>query len=93
MISSIQSSDLYECCLFYLNGFSIEGIEVVQEHKKEVAVFTFSGEDIKKIQLKYFNGTVSVNLLDFRKSYMHLMSLIGTAKKEARKHAKQGGFK
>jgi hypothetical protein len=84
MSNLINSSDLYECALYQTQGYVIEAIRVVKENKKDIAVFTFSGKDIKKTQLEYFNGTVSVNLLDFRKSYMHLSSLIGTAKKEAK---------
>ena len=84
MSKIIMTSDLYESALYHSNGFNIENIEITRENRKEIAVFTFSGDDIGKIQLEYFNGTVTVNLLDFRRSYMHLSSLIGSAKKEAK---------
>ena len=84
MSIQVITADLYESALYHTRDFKIESIEIVKENKKEIAVFTFTGNDIKKTQLDYFNGTAEVNLLDFRRSYMHLTSLIGTAKKEAK---------
>ena len=84
MSNYVATSDLYESALYHASGFTIEGIEIIKENRKEIAVFTFSGDNIKKIQLEYFNGTIKINLLDFRSSYLHLASLIGTARKEAK---------
>ena len=84
MSSLISTSDLYEAGLYLLHGFKLEKVEIVNQNRKEMGKFSFSGEGIQKVQLDYFNAEIVVNLLEFRRAYNQLTTLVGQAKREAR---------
>ena len=81
--NQIKTADMYEAAMYESMGFKLEKIEVDTINRRQVASFYYSGEEIQRIQIKYFNGETTVNLLEFRRSYARLNSLIGNAKKEA----------
>jgi hypothetical protein len=79
---TIQTADLYESALYHSLGYPVEKVEIIRENKKLMARFSFSGEGLSQIQFDYFNNKATVNLTDFRRSYLHISILIGSAKKE-----------
>jgi hypothetical protein len=85
MTGQISTSDLYEAGFYFIQGFKLERVDVVNQNRKEMGRFTFSGDGIQKAQLVYFNGEATVNLMDFRRTYLHLNTLVGKAKKETKK--------
>jgi hypothetical protein len=83
-IKLISTQDMYEAAYYLTLGGNVESIEIVKENKKEICQFIVSGENLYQHQLDYFNAKALVNLFDFRRCYLRLHSLIGTAKKEAK---------
>ena len=84
MSNLISTTDLYEACLYLLQSFKLEKVEIITQNRKEAGKFSFSGEGIQKVQLEYFNAEAVVNLLEFRRAYNQLTTLVGQAKREAR---------
>ena len=84
MSNVIFTQDMYEASYYLTLGGNLDNIEIVKENKKEICLFIISGEDLKRAQLDYFNARAEVNLIDFRRCYLRLHSLIGTARKEAK---------
>ena len=67
--NTVTTSDIYEATYYFLNGARDFGLEVVEELKKQICKFTLSGENLTRLQQEYFQGVVTVNLFDFRRSY------------------------
>ena len=84
MSQTLITSDYYEAGFYICLGYSVEKVELVKEAKKPAGKFTFTGEGLTQAQIEYFNGQAVVNLLDFRRAYVHLNALLGSVKKEAR---------
>jgi hypothetical protein len=85
MSNQVSTSDLYEAGYYYISGFKLEKVDIVNQNRKEMGRFTFSGDGIQKAQLVYFNGEAMANLMDFRRTYFHLNTIVGKAKKETKK--------
>jgi hypothetical protein len=81
---AVTTSDMYEAGFYICLGFPVQKVEVIRENKKVIGRFTFSDETLAQAQLDYFNGQAVVNLLTFRRAYIHLNSVMGAARKEAR---------
>jgi hypothetical protein len=90
MESLIITADIYEAGYYLIQGFKLEKVEIVNQNRREMGRFTFSGEGLKSTQIVYLNGEAKVNLLDFRRAYNQLTTLVGQAKREARE-VFQGG--
>ena len=84
-MQTLVTSDYYEAGFYICLGYSVEKVEFVKEAKKPVGKFTFTGEGLTQAQIEYFNGQAMVNLLEFRRAYVHLNTLLGSVKKEAKK--------
>ena len=80
----VKTSDFYEGGFYLYLNFTLEKIEVVKENGKLSGIVTFSGEEIKKKQLDYLNSNVSVNLIDFRKCFNRLKTLIYAEQKKVK---------
>ena len=84
MSQILITSDYYEAGYYICLGYSVEKVELIKEARRPVGKFTFTGDGITQAQIEYFNGKATVNLLDFRRAYVHLNALLGSVKKEAR---------
>ncbi len=84
MLQTLITSDYYEAGYYICLGYSVEKVELAREAKKPAGKFTFTGEGLTQAQIEYFNGQATVNLLDFRRAYVHLNALLGNVKKEMR---------
>jgi hypothetical protein len=80
---------MYEAGYYICLGFTVQKAEVLKESKKVIGKFTFTGEGLTQAQIDYFNGLAVVNLLTFRRAYIHLNSIMGAARRDARLEAKQ----
>jgi ribosomal protein L44E len=60
----------------------LKRIEVTKENKREICTFCMTGQSITEAQVEYLNGSATVNLMDFRRSYMRLHSLVGNVRKQ-----------
>jgi len=86
-MSNVSTQDIYESAYFLTIGANVENVEVIKENNKLICRFCFSGVNLLQAQNDYFNARAVVNLMDFRRCFMRINSLIGTAKKEASKGA------
>ena len=86
-MQTLITSDYYEAGFYICLGFTVQKVELVKEARKSAAKFTFTGEGLVQAQIDYFNGQAAVNLLDFRRAYIHLNALLGAVKKET--HSKE----
>ena len=84
MTSLISTTDLYEAAFYLIEGFKLEKVEIVNQNRKEMGKFILSGEGIQKAQIIYLNGEAAVNVMDFRRAYNQLTTLVGQAKRELR---------
>ena len=84
MASLISTTDLYEAAFYLIEGFKLEKVEIVNQNRKEMGKFTLSGEGIQKAQIVYLNGEAAVNVMEFRRTYSQLTTLVGQAKREVR---------
>jgi len=83
-METVKTSDLYEASFYLYLNFTLEKIEVIKENGKLSCVIAFCGEEIKKKQLEYLNSDVFVNLIDFRKNFNRLKTLVYAEQKKAR---------
>lgn len=88
-MQTLTTSDYYEAGYYICLGYSVEKVELVKEARRPAGKFTFTGEGLTQAQIEYFNGQAVVNLLDFRRAYIHLNALLGSVKKEAQLTAKE----
>ena len=86
--NTLQTTDMYEAGYYVCLGFNIQKTEILKEERKVLGKFTFTGEGLTQAQIDYFNGHAVVNLLKFRRAYIHLNSIMGTARRDARIEAK-----
>jgi hypothetical protein len=86
-MQTLITSDYYEAGYYICLGFTVQKVELVKEDRKPAGKFTFTGEGLTQAQIDYFNGLAVVNLLSFRRAYIHLNALLGSVKREARKVA------
>jgi hypothetical protein len=84
-MQTLITSDYYEAGFYICLGYSVERVELAREARKPTVKFTFTGEGLTQAQIEYFNGQAVVNLLDFRRAYIHLNALLGSVKKETKK--------
>lgn len=92
--NTIQVTDLYECCYFYLNGAEITQITCEQVNGKLTCKITFTGSDLAKLQYNYYSNECLVNLYSFRRAFQQITSYLNEAKKRYKKQQKattQGG--
>ena len=93
-ITTIQVTDLYECCYFYLNGAEITQITCEQVNGKLTCKITFSGSNLAKLQYKYYSNECLINLYSFRRAFQQITSYLNEAKKKYKQQQKattQGG--
>ena len=81
-MSQIATRDMYEAAYYLILGCEVERIEVNKENKREICTFCMTGAAISEAQVEYLNGSATVNLMDFRRSYMRLHSLVGNVRKQ-----------
>jgi hypothetical protein len=81
-MAQVQTTDLYESCLFLLNGCTLEAIEGIPVNGDITCKLTFSGARITELQADYFRGTAQVNLFHFRRTYNQISSHVLQAKKK-----------
>ena len=84
-VQTLETNDYYEAGYYICLGYSVEKAELVKEARRPVGKFTFTGEGLTQAQIDYFNGQAVVNLLSFRRAYIHLIALLGNTKKQAHK--------
>ena len=87
---TLITSDYYEAGYYICLGFTVQKVELVKEARKQAGIFTFTGTGLTQAQIDYFNGQAVVNLLSFRRAYIHLNALLGTVKKETHKTRSAG---
>jgi len=78
----VSTGDIYESVYYVLNGCKLEIIEGVPVNGKISCLLKFTGEDIARLQIEYFQGKAIVNLFAFRRTYSQVNSWINTAKKQ-----------
>ena len=83
-ISTLDTTDMYEAGYYVCLGYAPSRVEVMKGERKSIGKFTFSGEGLSQAQIDYFNGQAIVNLLKFRRSYLHLNSMFGIARRSER---------
>jgi hypothetical protein len=83
-MQTLETSDYYEAGYYICLGFTVHKVELVKEARKPAGKFTFTGEGLTQAQIDYFNGLAVVNLLSFRRAYIHLNALLGSVKREAK---------
>jgi len=88
--NTLITSDYYEAGYYICLGFTVQKVELVKEARKQAGIFTFTGTGLTQAQIDYFNGQAVVNLLSFRRAYIHLNALLGTVKKETHKTRSAG---
>lgn len=84
MTNLISTTDLYEAAFYLIEGYKLEKVEIAIQNRKEMGKFSLSGEGIQKAQIIYLNGEAAVNIMDFRRTYNQLTTLVGQAKREIR---------
>jgi hypothetical protein len=83
-MQTVTTSDMYEAGYYICLGFAVQKAEVIKESKKVIGRFTLTGEGLAQAQIDYFNGQAVVNLLTFRRAYIHLNSVMGAARRDSR---------
>jgi hypothetical protein len=81
-MSQIATRDMYEAAYYLILGCEVERIEVTRENKKEICTFCMTGPGLTEAQVEYLNGSATVNLMDFRRCYLRLHSLIGNVRRQ-----------
>ena len=92
MASLISTTDLYEAAFYLIEGYKLEKVEIVNQNRKEMGKFILSGEGIQKAQVVYLNGEAVVNVMNFRRTYNQLTTLVGQAKRELREMQAPGSI-
>jgi len=92
MASLISTTDLYEAAFYLIEGYKLEKVEIVNQNRKEMGKFILSGEGIQKAQVVYLNGEAAVNVMNFRRTYNQLTTLVGQAKRELREMQAPGSI-
>jgi hypothetical protein len=82
MSFQISTGDVYESVFYLLNGCTLEAIEGQQVNGKISCILRFTGPKIAELQAHYFQGTVEVNLFEFRRTYPKVCAWINQAKKQ-----------
>ena len=86
---STTTTDLYESTYYLQNGCDLISIECIKINGKVTCRLSFSGADITRLQLEYFQGKASINLFDFRRAFGQVNALVHSAKKKAKKQVQQ----
>jgi hypothetical protein len=89
-MSHVATRDMYEAAYYLSLGCEVENIEVTKENRKDICTFCMTGSGLTEAQVEYLNGSATVNLMDFRRCYMRLHSLIGNVRRQS---ATRGGVK
>ena len=87
----VTTTDLYEASYYLLNGCNINCIACLPVNGKDLSQFTFIGEQLPELQLKYFQGEAEVNLIKFRRTYAQVNAFSYDARKKWRQQQKAGG--
>jgi len=86
MTQEIKTKDLYEGAMYLCYNFELKTIKVLKENGKVTCELIFTGEEIDKKQFDYFNSTALVNVVDFRKSFGRLKSLVYAERQKQSDH-------
>jgi hypothetical protein len=91
----VTTSDLYEASWYLAEGCRISSLSSVEQAGKKTCIYTFSGDDLARLQLEYLEGRACVNLLAFRRAYSQALTYANHAKKNHKnineQSASQGG--
>ena len=85
MKQEVKTKDLYEGAMYLCYDFELKTIKVVKENGKTACELIFTGEEIEKKLHEYLNSIAMVNVVDFRKNFGRLKSLVYAERQ------KQGG--
>ena len=85
MKREVKTKDLYEGAMYLCYDFELKRIKVIKENGKTACELIFTGEEIEKKQHEYLNSIALVNVVDFRKNFGRIKSLVyAERQKEAR---------
>ena len=87
MSDQISTTDTYEAANYLVHGCELLEISCQQMDGKPTCRLVFTGPEINKLQLEYFNGKACINLFAFRRAYGQINAMIYEAKKRAKKEA------
>lgn len=68
-----DTPDIYLAAAYLSFGAQITNVDNSNPRKQ---VFTFSGEDLDNVYLKYINKTLEVNAIKYKESLQHMHSII-----------------
>lgn len=81
---TIETTDLYQGSYLLAKGFRMSNTKLTRDGKKVLVCFSFTGIGIRSEHLAFCNGNATVNVSDFRRSYLHLHFVLESAKKYVR---------
>lgn len=90
-MDTIQTTDTYEVCYYFLNNCTIKDIEVLPLNGKLSCSVIMEGENLPELQVKFFRNEAFVNLFEFRRFYSKVTGYINEAKKQYKVLQKQQG--
>ena len=92
-ITTVQVTDLYESCYYYLNQCEITAITCEKVNGKLTCKITFTGSNLASLQYKYYSNECLVNLYSFRRAFQQITSYLNEAKKKYKQQQtpSQGG--
>ncbi|MBC2717919.1 MAG: hypothetical protein HF978_21675 [Desulfobacteraceae bacterium] len=73
--SSLETTDIFRGAFFMCMGGDLADIRF-RTNGKQIATFSFTGEDLQKHDLAYRNGRALVNPLQFREALNHLRDIL-----------------
>ena len=90
-MNEVSVTDLYEAAYYLSNGCEL--VEIIKQKLdgKINCQLVFSGPEIIKLQLAFFQGKAVINLFSFRRAFGQVNTLVFEAKKKAKARMDNGG--
>ncbi|MCP4719650.1 MAG: hypothetical protein GY860_09360 [Desulfobacteraceae bacterium] len=73
MNTSLETTDIFRGAFFMCIGGDLESIRF---RNRQIATFTFKGEDLAEQDRDYINGDALVNPVQFREALNHLRDIL-----------------
>jgi hypothetical protein len=89
-MQEVTSTDLYEVACYLANGCELVAVEGEAINNQFTCHFTVAGKHLFELQFAWFKGQAMVNVLHFRRAYLHAVNYVNEARKKYKRSLSGG---
>jgi hypothetical protein len=89
-MQEVTTTDLYEAASYLSHGCELVAVNGHAFNNQFSCRLTVAGKNLSELQFAWFKGELEVNVLHFRRSYLHVVNYVNEARKKYKRSLSGG---